>query len=217
MLTVRNARLPIVRGARVGALLDGSPVVQHVLRTDSDVNATQNDINKWKANVLVLVHQRVISGGAFSPECVEKSVITSSGDSPCLTPDENAINQWLDTTWAPWYARWKTFAKKDQTFFAWDEDEVKKWDVELAAHRRFFSEHGGLLATPVTPEFKKEVGSDGLGDPIAKVGDSIKNIVYWTGVGLLVYFGLFYIAPLFIGAASRTKQAKHDYSRIGKD
>ena len=93
MLTVRNARLPIVRGARVGALLDGSPVVQHVLRTDSDVNATQNDINKWKANVLVLVHQRVISGGAFSPECVAGSVITSSGDSPCLTPDENAINQ----------------------------------------------------------------------------------------------------------------------------
>lgn len=54
-------------------------------------------------------------------------------------------------------------------------------------------------------------------NPLTSAADTGNTIVYVIGVGALVYFGLSFIAPLFIGAAGKTKKAKHEYSRIGRE
>lgn len=54
-------------------------------------------------------------------------------------------------------------------------------------------------------------------DPVTSAADTGRVIIYVVGVGALVYFGLTFVAPLFIGAAGKTKKAKHEYSRIGRE
>lgn len=54
-------------------------------------------------------------------------------------------------------------------------------------------------------------------NPLTSAADTGNTIVYIIGVGALVYFGLYFVAPLFIGAAGKTKKAKHEYSKIGRD
>lgn len=63
------------------------------------------------------------------------------------------------------------------------------------------------------PRVMARVGAD----PVASATDTGRTIIYVIGAGALVYLGLAFVAPLFIGAASKTKKAKHEYSKIGRD
>ncbi len=196
MLTVRNARLPIVRGAQGGAMVG-------LFETDSDVRTLA----------------RKIDADVTSLDADASSYVTSKYGGLGAAP---AGDIQFFNAWALWRKNWGA-TKKDvdnTTFHFFSADKYR----ELKALQEEFNEwHGKMIArgVPVNGAVVKQPGT-GLpsispGGATKSISDTVSDIIFWGGIGVITYFGLFYVVPLFIGAAGRTKRAKHDYSRIGNE
>lgn len=195
MLTVRNARLPIVRGMQGGAMVG-------LFETDSDVRSLA----------------RKIDVDVVSLDADANAYITSKYGALSAAP---AGDVQFFNSWALWRSNWGA-TKKDidsTSFYILSankyrelqavQEELNEWRGKMVAR--------GIAVSGSTPK------QPGTGLPSVTPGvnggktisETFSDILFWGGVGVIVYLGLFYVAPLFIGAATKTKRASHEYSSIG--
>jgi hypothetical protein len=192
-----------VSGAGMARVGDAA-AVNHAERTHSAVLVSVQDIQKWKDATIALARKRPDTTSCFK-----------GGDvSGCLTPAETDVDNFITSVWDPFVKRWDAYyAARDYDGWFAGDDEITKYDNELAEHRSSFSslasktEAGDTLKTAIPTPQASPGGGDGGGNPISSLKNTIYDVIIIAGLGLLLYVGGVYILPALFGAAASTKRA----------
>lgn len=144
---------------------------------------------------------------------MENRIAARGGISPEQLQAENRL--WAD---------WATYRRNFKEYYSCPEDSVcfatgsafqktQQFDIEL---QQFLDRYPTVMKGRI-PKAEMATQPTGVVDPwnpiaAAKgVQTSLSNMVFWLGLGVVAYFGLVYVFPLFIGAAGTTKSSLARY------
>lgn len=133
-----------------------------------------------------------------------------------LAEDVDLVRAWKGdfTSWAIFWGNTRNSVQTPGFESSSSVNTIERHDSIVRAWQTRLRAKGAAVS--VDPAAPKPDGSDassngsgGGSDPLGlkKITGSIGTIVWIVGIGVVVYFGLVYIAPALLGAAAKTKSA----------
>lgn len=127
--------------------------------------------------------------------------------------DDNRFAIAWHRAYSEWAAYWATHRNKNhvpglEAGFVYDK--IAEYDATVRQYQQQLKALGGTVyIDPTAPPPTKSDGS--LANPISSITDTVKNVVWILGIGIVIYFGLMFVVPALVGAATTTKAAARSY------